>query len=507
MKQKTTSKLWGAAFSKEPSEAVIAFTAGRDVASVPPADAALLQYDIWVNKAHAVMLAKQGIISLTDAAKILSGLLELEKLVKQGKFVLDPAKEDVHTNIESWLTQQLGIEIAGKLHTARSRNDQVVTDMALYLKDQALTFVKALPGFAKSLLALAKQHETTLMPGFTHHQHAMVTTLGHVFAGFAAMIIRDAKKFQHWIDIHNINPLGSVVAYGTTFPIDPVYTAKLLGFDKPAENSMDAVTSRWEAEADFAYAVASLMNHLSSFSQTLILWATPEFGMIKLADEFSTGSSIMPQKKNPDPLEVIKAKASFAQGQLVSLLGIGKTNFIGYNRDTQWTKYLIMDLVAECLPAAVVLKGMLETLIVDKEAMAHWCTKAMIGATSLLEQFASFNNIPFRVAKVVVEKAIKYSQQTDVVNYGAMLKALKEEKLDIAITRKQIRAWQDPQAIIEATHSFGGPGKEALGASLEILGKECDAIGLWLVKKKEEIVQAKTELAKEISNILEKGNI
>lgn len=487
MKQTKTNKLWGAAFEAQPSDAVIAFTAGRDVVSVPPADPALLLYDLWVNKAHCVMLSKTGIIPKTDAVKILKGLLELEELVQQEKFTLDPSKEDVHTNIESWLTDTLGIEVAGKLHTARSRNDQIVTDMRLYLKDQALSFVGSLYRLYQGLASKSLMYQSTPIPGFTHHQHAMVTTLGHIFAGFASMILRDIKKFQHWIDIHNTSPLGSVVAYGTTFPIDPVYTAKLLGFDKPAENAMDAITNRWEAEADLAYAIVGLMNHLSLIAQTLIIWATPEFGMVKLSDEYSTGSSIMPQKKNPDPLEVIKGKASFAQGQLLGLLGLGKVNFIGYNRDSQWTKYLIMDLISECLSAPLVMKGVLETLTIHKETMAYWCTKGMIGATSLLEQFAAANKIPFRVAKIVVEKAIKYSQSSNTVNYGAMLKAFKEEKLDVSITRKQVRMWQDPIEIMKATHTMPGLDKNATGE-----------IESWLSDKNKQKSEAKAFLEQEM---------
>lgn len=507
MKTKQTNKLWGAAFSQEPSQAVITFTAGRDVAAVLPADEKLLPYDLWVNQAHCLMLAKQGIISLLDAGKILKGLGEIEKLAQQGKFSLDPSKEDVHTNIESWLTEKLGIEVAGKLHTARSRNDQVAADTKLYLKDQTMAFAAATLALAKSLIFLAKKYEDTLLPGFTHHQHAMVTTLGHTLAGFAAMVLRDAKKFQQWLKLHNTSPLGSVVAYGTTFPIDPSYTAKLLGLDKPAVNSMDAISNRGEAEADLAYAIVSLMNHLSSLAQTLILWATPEFGMIKLADEFSTGSSIMPQKKNPDPLEVVKGKTSFAHGQLVSLLGIGKASFIGYNRDTQWTKYLIIDLVDECLPAPTVLQGVPETLIVNQAAMAAWCKKAMIGATSLLEQFALTNKLPFMIAKVIVEKAIKYSQSADSVNYGAMLKALKEENLDVPLTRKQVRHWQEPFAIIAATKSAGGPGKEAMAQSLAELTKEVQTLEVWLADAYQQIIQAKALLEKETAKIIKKGDL
>lgn len=465
MKTKQTNKLWGAAFEAEPSEAVIAFTAGRDVASVPPADCALIPYDVWVNKAHCVMLAKTGIISAGDGAKLLAGLIELEKLAKAGKFTLDPAKEDVHTNIESWLTAKLGIGVAGHLHTARSRNDQIVTDMRLYLRDQALVYVANVMMLAHTLLALADQHKGLPMPGFTHHQHAMVTTFGHVLAGFASMIIRDIVRFQGWFTLHNQNPLGNAAAFGTSFPVDRTLTASLLAFDGPDHNSMDAITNRWEPEADLAFDIFIFMNHLSLIAQTLILLSTTEFGMVKLADAFSTGSSMMPQKKNPDPLEVIKGKTAFAQGQLVSLLSLGKGNFVGYNRDSQWTKYIVMDCINECTPASVVMKGVLETLTVNQQAMEAWCHKGFIGATMLMEHIIQESQTPLREAKVMVEKRLKASAGQDKIS-----------------------------TTISLSTSYGGPGKGSMETSLKNLNKLLASHKLWLLKKQKEKEAAKALL-------------
>lgn len=474
MKNKQTNKLWGAAFTVKPSEAVIAFTAGRDVAGVPPADAALIPYDLWVNKAHAVMLGKTGIIPVTDAAKLLTKLVQLDLSVKSDTFVLDPSKEDVHTNIESWLTAKLGIGVAGKLHTARSRNDQVVTDMKLYLRDQVLVFVKNSTGLAHTLLELAEQYKGVPFPGFTHHQHAMVTTLGHVLAGFTSMIIRDVERFAGWFALHNQSPLGNAVSYGTSFPVNKKMTAALLAFDGPDHNSLDAITNRWEAEADFGFAIVTLMNHLSLIAETLILMATQEFGMITLADGFSTGSSVMPQKKNPDSLEVIKGKTGFAQGQLVSLLSMGKGNFIGYNRDSQWTKYIIMDLVAECMPAPVVLAGVLETMTIHAEIMEKWCHKGFIGATTVMEQIIQETNMPMREAKIMVEKmVIAGSDQLDL----------------------------DPKIIISLTKSYGGPGKNSMKTSLKKLKKQLSAHKVWLVKKQNEKEMAQALLEKAIASI------
>ncbi len=472
MKTKQTNKLWGAAFNTAPTKAVIAFTAGRDVVGVPPADVALLPYDVWVNKAHCVMLAKTGIMPAADAAKILDELNELEK---SKTFVLDPSKEDVHTNIESWLMEKLGIEVAGKLHTARSRNDQVVTDMKLYVRDTVLLFVYNSIGLSQTLLLLADKYKGVPMAGFTHHQHAMVTTLGHTFAGFASMVIRDIDRFQSWFPLHNTSPLGNVVSYGTSFSIDRKMTAELLAFDGPDHNSMDAITNRWESEADLGFEVVSLMNHLSLIAETLILMAMPEFGMVKLSDQFSTGSSIMPQKKNPDPLEVIKGKAGFAQGQLVSLLSMGKSNFIGYNRDSQWTKYIIMDLVNECKLAPIVLSGVLETLIINTGVMEKWCHKGFIGATTVMEQIIQEKHISMREAKVIVEKMVKAGS----------------DKLDL-----------DPKKIIACTKSYGSPGKNSMKTSLKKLKKKLSAHKAWLSRKNTDRVRSITLLNTHIKHLI-----
>ncbi len=469
--KKQTNKLWGAAFGVQPSDAVIQFTAGRDVVGTPPADAALVGYDLWVNKAHCVMLAKTGIIPVSDAAKIFDGLNELEK---NAAFHLDPLKEDVHTNIESYLTAKLGIEVAGKLHTARSRNDQVVTDMKLYLRDQVIVFVKNNIGLAHTFLALADTYKAAPFPGFTHHQHAMVTTFGHVLAGFASMIIRDIERFETWFALHNVNPLGNAVSYGTSFPIDKKMTAELLAFDGPDHNSMDAITNRWEPEADLGFAIATFMNHLSLIAETLILLSTPEFGMVKLADQFSTGSSIMPQKKNPDPLEVIKGKAGFAQGQLVSLMSMGKSNFIGYNRDSQWTKYIIMDCVNECAPAPIVLAGVVESMTVNADVMESWCHKGFIGATTVMEQIIQESHIPMREAKVMVEKLVKAGS----------------DQLDL-----------DPKTIISLYKSYGGPGKNSMKTSLKKLKKQLTGHKQWVIKKQKEKEKAKELLCKNIQSI------
>jgi argininosuccinate lyase len=491
MKTKKINKLWGAAFTKKPDVQALAFTAGRDVVAVPPADSLLAPYDVWVNQAHCIMLAKQGIIPKSDAKKLLAGLAQVDALVQKHAFPLDPTKEDIHTNIESYLTQKLGIEVAGNLHTARSRNDQTNADTRLYLRDCVLSFVIAAADLAAVLAAHAKKYKATIMPGFTHHQHAMVTSWGHVVGAFAGMIVRDAKRFMHWYDLHNTSPLRNSVGYGTQFPIDQKLTAVLLAFDGPDLNSMDEITNRWEAESDLAFAVTVLMNHLSLIAQTLILFATPEFGFITLADAYATGSSIMPQKKNPDTLEAIKGKAAYAAGILSGILSSGKSSFIGFNRDSQWTKYMSMDMVSECLPAPAVMAGIFKTLTVHKDQMAVWSTKGYIGATSLMEHMISTFGIPMRQAKVIVEKAVKKSAGSDMVTHAALGSALADEGFQLPISEHNVIEWQDPQEILACTSSFGGPGQKPLAMSLALLKRDCAKIATWHTHKIQAIASAK----------------
>jgi argininosuccinate lyase len=496
MKTKQTNKLWGAAFTHMPDSAVLNFTAGRDVHAVPAADSFLAPYDVWVNQAHCIMLGKQGIIPVSEAKKILNELGKIEKLLQAGKFPLDPAKEDIHTNIESYLTQKLGIEVAGKLHTARSRNDQTNADTRLYLRDCVLAFIHEITKLTPALVKHANKHTKTVIPGFTHHQHAMVTTWGHVVSAFATMMVRDAKRFMNWYTLHNLSPLGNSVGYGTQFSIDQHLTASLLGFDGPEINSLDEITNRWEAEADLAFAICVFMNHMSLIAQTLILFSIPEFSFVTIADEYTTGSSIMPQKKNPDTLEVIKGKAGYAAGLFHGILGSGKANFIGFNRDSQWTKYLIMDAVRECLPAPAVLVGVIKTLTVHKDQMALWSQKGFIGAPSLMEHMIGSFGMPMRQAKVIIEKAVAGSGGQNTVSFEALQAAIADEGMRLPINEEHVALWQDPVKIIEATDSFGGPGGKSLNTSLTLLTKELHGILLWYKQKQAVVVSAKNRTMK-----------
>lgn len=483
---KKKSKLWGSAFKKTPSEAVIGFTAGRDVNALRAADYDLIGYDIWLNRAHAVMLAKKNIISKKEAALILKGLEEIESLHKKNKFLLDPDLEDVHTNIESHLTKKFGIEIAGKLHTARSRNDQVVTDTRLYLRDQILNLAVNITELIESLLTSSEQNLQIPVPGFTHRQHAMVTSFGHILHSWALMLHRDLQKLKAVYSIINQNPLGSAAAYGTSFPIDTELTTSYLGFEKPVQNSLDHITNRWEPEADLAYCMTSVLNHLSIISETLIIMTMPEFDMIKLSDEYCTGSSIMPQKKNPDTLEVVKGKASYAHGALMSLISTGKAAMIGYNRDSQWSKYIIMDLIRECLDAPLIIGGIISTMKINKENSNRWANEGMIGATTLLENICATYNIPFRQAKIVIELAIKESAGQKKITLSALKKSLANQGLDIDISQIQIDDWQNAEKILDLYRSEGSPNPKKMLTAIKSSKKTNAQNSNWIIQKNED---------------------
>lgn len=487
-------KLWGGRFKDLPSQEMIHFLSGRDVKGMPPCDERLIPYDLWGDRAHVLMLCQQGILSKQDGKKILKGLREIETLFDKGKFRLDPSKEDVHSNIESDLIHRIGMESGGKVHTGRSRNDQIVLDMRLYLRDQVIEFVEGLIHLIHSLLAEAKKHHSTVMPGYTHHQHAMPTTFGHLLLSFTEALDRDAQRFTRWFDLYNKNPLGAAAGYGTTFHLDRRLTSRLLAFDGPTENVTDPITQRWEPEAELAFDVSVMMDHLSSMAQTLILLSTREFNMVRLDDRHCSGSSIMPQKRNPCPLEVIKAKASFVHGMLVSLLSVGKALFMGYNRDTQWTKYWIMDLIDESKPTLWVMNDLIQLLQVNKTQMMKRAQEEFAGATSLMEWLIRHKSLPMRKAKIVMERAVKYSEGEgeEMVSFQSLKKALLEMKLNIFISEKEIKERQRPEEILSQTSSIGTPSARRVRENIGSLYKKIRKKRDWLEEKRKKIEEAKS---------------
>lgn len=406
-KQQKIQKLWGGNFSEMPPAYILEFISGWDTKGKKPYDERLVPYDIAVNQAHVKMLSKQRIISSRDARLLLQGLQEIKAVYNRGEFTLSEDVEDVHTAIEAYLIKKYGIEVGGRIHTARSRNDQAATDMRMYLKDAAYDFIAELAQLISVLQQLKKRYAVVKIPGFTHHRPAMVTTLGVVFGAWKEGIGRDKLRFQQWFALYDKSPLGAGTGYGTSFPIDRVYTAKLLGFKGVEVNVLDAITNRGEAETAFVFACASMMKHFSQIAQTLIFWSMPQFGYVTISDKFCTGSSIMPHKKNPDALEAIKAKAAVLYGALQSLLAINSGNFMGYNRDMQWTKYLAMDARDESFPAIRILKELLESLGINKHILLKACKEHHLDATRAMEEEVQRTGQSLRAVKQKVEQTLK----------------------------------------------------------------------------------------------------
>jgi argininosuccinate lyase len=491
-------KLWGGRFQEMPTETTVNFLSGRDVRGIPPSDEALIPYDLWGSRAHVLMLCRRSILSKTDGRKILAGLQEVEKLHARGKFRLDPSREDVHTHTESFLIDRLGIEYGGKIHTGRSRNDQIVLDMRLFLRDQALDYAEELIALVDTLLKQAEAHRLTVMPGYTHHQHATVTTFGHLLLSFAEALDRDIQRFFHWFSLFNRNPLGAAAGYGTCFNLDRRLTARLLGFDSPSGNVTDPITQRWEPEADLAFASAAMMDHLSTMAQTLMLFSTNEFGLVRLSDRHCSGSSIMPQKRNPDTLEVIKGKTSFIHGMLVSLLSVGKSLFIGYNRDTQWTKYWIMDLIAESKPAIPIMREIIELLQVNEGRMLELARKEFLGATPLMEWLTDRCGVPLRKAKMAMEKAVRYSEEEgrETISRDSFIKALREMKMDLPANVREVEAVQKPERILSHLRSFGMPSERRIRENIASLRRGVKRHRTGLAERKRRIQEARDLVTK-----------
>ncbi len=491
-------KLWGSRLQKKPAEGLLAFTAGRDMQTTPPYDERLLLYDLWGSRAHAIMLWKQKILSKKDVQAILKGLDGIETAFRNGTFAFDTTKEDVHSVVESYLIKHYGMESAGKIHTGRSRNDQVVVDMRLYMRAELLEYVSLLLELIESLVAVAREHLDAIMPGYTHHRAAMITTFGHLLFSYVLALERDVKRLTSWYALFNYNPLGGAAGYGTRIPLDRGLTARLLGFDGVHASSLDPSQNRWEPEEELCHSISVLMNHLSSLAQTLILLSTEEFGLVKLDDAYCTGSSIMPQKKNPDALEVIKGKASYAQGMAVTLSSLGNSLFVGYNRDSQWSKYPIMDVIDECKPSLKVMKEIITSLTFNREAALTCCERGFIAATDVMEWLVQTHSLPLREAKVAVEKAVAYSERggSKTITPQALKRALGEMKRAVSFKDSDLSSCQKPKRVIQERVVPGGPSPQTMRTGLNRFKRALKKQRGWLEDRLNQIELAQKEVKK-----------
>jgi len=392
-------KPWAGRFQEKTSKIVESFTESISF------DHRLWRYDIQGSIAHAKMLGKQGIITRADSEKIIKGLEGIQRDIETGKFRFSEELEDIHMNIESALINKIG-DVGGKLHTARSRNDQVALDLRLYLRAEAKEILFLIKKFQKTLLNIATKHINSLMPGYTHLQRAQPVLLSHHLLAYIEMLLRDVERFQDALKRINVLPLGSCAMAGTNLPVDRGYVAKLLGFEGISQNSIDAVSDR-DFAIEFLSAAAILIMHLSRLAEELILWSTEEFKFIELPDAFTTGSSIMPQKKNLDVAELIRGKTGRIYGNLLSLLIVMKGLPLSYNRDLQEDKIPVFDSVDTVKSCLVVLNEMFPRIRFNTKRMHETAGEGYSTATDIAEYLVK-KGLPFRKSHEITGKIVLY---------------------------------------------------------------------------------------------------
>lgn len=399
----TTNQQWGGRFS-EPTDAFVArFTASVDF------DQRMYKQDIQGSIAHATMLEKSGVLSSDELKQIIDGLNEVAAEIEAGTFEWSVALEDVHMNIEAALTAKIGIT-GKKLHTGRSRNDQVATDIRLFLRDSVDVIAAELTRLQEGLLLIAEREADTIMPGFTHLQTAQPVTFGHHLLAWFEMLQRDYGRLMDCRERMNQSPLGAAALAGTTYPIQRELTAQLLGFNKPTENSLDSVSDR-DFGIEFCAFASILMTHLSRASEELVLWTSAQFNFIDLPDRFCTGSSIMPQKKNPDVPELVRGKTGRVNGHLICLLTLMKSQPLAYNKDNQEDKEPLFDTVDTVRDSLRAFADMIPAITSKKDSMLEAAKRGFSTATDLAD-YLVVKGMPFRDAHEVVGKSVAYGLET-----------------------------------------------------------------------------------------------
>jgi argininosuccinate lyase len=412
-----TNKMWGGRFASGPDAIMEEINASINF------DRHLFREDILASKAHAAMLAKQGIITADDAEKIAHGLDTVASEIEGGTFTFKRALEDIHMNVESRLAELIG-PAAGRLHTARSRNDQVATDFRLWVRGAIDGLDRELTAYQRALAEKALEHAATVMPGFTHLQTAQPVTFGHHLLAYVEMAARDRGRFADARTRLNECPLGAAALAGTSFPLDRDMTAKALGFDRPAANSLDAVSDRdFVLETLAAASIAAV--HLSRFAEEIVLWTSPLVGLAKLSDKFTTGSSIMPQKRNPDAAELVRAKTGRIVGALNALLMVMKGLPLAYQKDMQEDKEGAMDALSALSLSIVAMTGMARDLEPDTARMKKAAGDGYATATDLADWLVRKLNLPFREAHQVVGRIVAKASETGTPLHRLSLDAMR----------------------------------------------------------------------------------
>ena len=454
------TKLWGGRFEGTVEEWVEQFGASISF------DHQLAKFDLMGSLAHVQMLGQTGILSLEEAEQIQDGLKALLRDLEAGELHFDIANEDIHMNMEVLLMEKIG-PLAGKLHTARSRNDQVATDMHLYLKEQLGHVLDKLANLNSVLLDLAEKHVETIMPGYTHLQHAQPISFAHHLMAYYNMFQRDSERFAFNLKHTDLSPLGAAALAGTTFPINRQLSSDLLGFQHPYTNSLDAVSDR-DFILEFLSNASILMMHMSRFCEEIINWCSFEYQYISLSDSFSTGSSIMPQKKNPDMAELIRGKTGRVYGHLLGLLTVMKSLPLAYNKDLQEDKEGMFDTVETILNSLDVLAGMLSSMQVNKKKMQESTENDFSNATELADYLAE-KGLPFREAHEIVGKLV-----LDSIKHGKNIQDWDLEELQVyhPLIEEDIYIYLRPETAVQRRNSLGGTGFEQVKYQIEQAKKE-----------------------------------
>ncbi|MBR5613951.1 MAG: argininosuccinate lyase [Clostridia bacterium] len=448
-------KLWGGRFSKSTDKSVDDFNSSIRF------DSRMYAQDIRGSQAHAKMLGKQGIISKEDSELIVKTLGEILQDIEDGKVEFTIDAEDIHMNIETILISRIG-DVGKRLHTGRSRNDQVALDARLYLRDESAELDKMLKDMLKTLLSIAEENLDTIMPGYTHLQKAQPITFAHHIMAYFEMFSRDLSRLTDWRKRMNVMPLGSGALAGTTYPLDREFVASELGFDSITQNSIDGVSDR-DFVCELAFVLSMIMAHLSRFSEEIILWSSHEFSFIDLDDAYSTGSSIMPQKKNPDVAELARGKSGRVFGSLMGLLTMIKGLPLAYNKDMQEDKEQIfdaLDTVKMCLP---VFCGMLSTLKVRKDKMLEGAKGGFTNATDVADYLVK-KGLPFRDAHAVVGKMVAYCLDKNTVIDALTMDEFKEFS---DIFDDDIYTAISLETCVNQRNLPGGPAKETVKTVIE----------------------------------------
>jgi argininosuccinate lyase len=442
---KPANRMWGGRFMASPAEIMEEINASIGF------DKRLAPQDIAASKAHAAMLAEQGIISKADAREIAKGLDAVLAEIESGSMEFSRSLEDVHMNVESRLKELIGTP-AGRLHTARSRNDQVATDFRLYVRDRIDALDEGLARLQLALVAKAETHAATVMPGFTHLQPAQPVTFGHHLLAYVEMLARDRGRFADARRRLNESPLGAAALAGTSFPIDRHMTAERLGFDRPAANSLDAVSDRdFALETLAAASIAAV--HLSRFAEEIVLWTTPQFGFLKLSDKFTTGSSIMPQKRNPDAAELTRAKVGRIAAAFQGLLMVIKGLPLAYSKDMQEDKELSFDALDSLALAVAAMTGMVDDMEPDAEAMRAAAGGGYSTATDLADWLVRTLKLPFREAHHVTGRIVAAAEAQDLPLDKLPLSAM--QAVEPRITA-DVFTVLSPEKSVASRTSYGG---------------------------------------------------